>query len=141
VIAGKVPDDFRRAYESELRATRFLGWVENSADELAECRIGAIAEPLGGGFKLKALDYVFNDVAVASLSHSAAGLPFAAGSSMIVADDESGLVDAIVEAIDEPAHLERVVLEARMIATDHFSWTAAARSLIDAVVGPTSKTA
>ena len=77
VIAGKVPDDFRRAHEGRLRATRFLGWVENSADELTQCRIGAIAEPLGGGFKLKALDYVFNDVAVASLSHSAAGLPFA----------------------------------------------------------------
>ena len=57
---------------------------------------------------------------------------------MIVADDEPSLVDAIVEAIDEPEYLERVAREARMIAADHFSWTAAARSLIDAVAGPTS---
>ena len=140
VVAGKVPDDFRRPLEDALRATRFLGWVENPADVLAECRIGVIAEPLGGGFKLKALDYVFNDVAVASLSHSAAGLPFASGSSMIVGDDEARLVAAITETIDEPAFLERVVLEARRIATDHFSWTAASRSLIDAVVSPTSAT-
>jgi len=140
VIAGKVPDDVRGALEGDLRATRFLGWVENPADVLAECRIGAIAEPLGGGFKLKALDYVFNDVAVASLSHSAAGLPFGAGSSMIVADDESSLVDAIAGVIDDPSFLQRVVLEARRIATDQFSWAAAARSLIDSVDGSATAT-
>ncbi len=87
VIAGKVPDDFRRSFD-QLRATSFLGWVENPTEVLEACRIGVIAEPLGGGFKLKALDYVFNDVAVASLAHSAAGLPFEAGASMILGDDE-----------------------------------------------------
>ena len=140
VIAGKVPDDFRRALEAELRSTQFLGWVESSAEVLAECRIGAIAEPLGGGFKLKALDYVFNDVAVASLSHSAVGLPFAAGSSMILGDDESSLVCAIVDAIDDTAALQHFVLEARKIATDQFSWTAAAQTLIGAVESPTNAT-
>lgn len=135
VVAGKVPDDFRRPLEDRLMATRFLGWVDDPADVLSACRIGAIAEPLGGGFKLKALDYVFNDVAVASLTHSAAGLPFVAGSSMILGDDEASLVDAIVDAIDDSPFLERVVLEARKIAADHFSWSAAARSLLDAVNG------
>jgi polysaccharide biosynthesis protein PslH len=132
VIAGSAPEDFRRGL-GDLRATTFLGWVESPAEVLASCRVGVIAEPLGGGFKLKALDYVFNAVAVATLSHSAAGLPFAAGSSMIVTDDEASLVDAIVQAIDDPSLLQRTALEALEIATDRFSWPAAARSLIDAV--------
>lgn len=138
VIAGKVPDDFRRSLDDQLRATRFLGWVDDPTGVLEACRIGVIAEPLGGGFKLKALDYVFNDVAVASLAHSAAGLPFEAGTSMILGDDEPALVEAIAATIDDPAFLERVVLEAREIATEQFSWSAAARSLIDAVGEPTS---
>jgi polysaccharide biosynthesis protein PslH len=132
VIAGSVPEDFRRGL-GDLRATTFLGWVESPAEVLASCRVGVIAEPLGGGFKLKALDYVFNAVAVATLSHSAAGLPFTAGSSMIVTDDEASLVDAIIEAIDDPPLLHRMALEALEIATERFSWPAAARSLIDAV--------
>jgi len=132
VIAGNVPDDFRRTL-GNLRATSFLGWVESPTHLLASCRIGAIAEPLGGGFKLKALDYVFGDVVVATLSHSAAGLPFSAGSSMIVADDEQQLVGAIMETIDDPSLLRQMALEAHAIAEGTFSWSVAARTLIDAV--------
>ena len=132
VIAGNVPDGFRRTL-GDLRATSFLGWVGSPSDVLASCRIGAIAEPLGGGFKLKALDYVFSDVVVATLAHSAAGLPFVAGSSMLVGDDESRLVDAIADAIDEPALLSRMATEARQIADGTFSWSVGARTLIEAV--------
>ena len=132
VIAGNVPEGFRRTL-GDLRATSFLGWVENPADVLASCRIGAIAEPLGGGFKLKALDYVFSDVVVATLSHSAAGLPFNSGSSMIVAEDELQLADAIVEAMEDPALLQKMAIEAHGIADGEFSWSVGARTLIDAV--------
>lgn len=140
VVAGKVPDEFRRTL-GDLRATTFLGWVESPSDVLAACRIGAIAEPLGGGFKLKALDYAFNDVVVATLTHSASGLPFAAGSEMIVADDEVGLVGAVIETIDDHSFLQRLADGARTIATEHFSWSGAARSLIDAVDGRCRPTA
>ena len=86
---------------------------------------------------------VFNDVAVASLAHSAAGLPFAAGESMILGDDESALVEAIAAAIDDPVFLQRLVLEAREIASERFSWSSAARSLIEVVTtrrAPTTET-
>lgn len=132
VIAGKVPDGFRRDL-GDLQATSFLGWVASPAALLASCRIGAIAEPLGGGFKLKALDYVFSDVVVATLAHSAEGLPFTAGSSMIVEDDESRLAAAIVQAIDDPPLLRRIAAEARSLAEGVFTWDVAAQALVAAV--------
>ena len=39
---------------------RFLGFVEDLETIFRSVRIGIVAERIGGGFKLKTLDYIFN---------------------------------------------------------------------------------
>jgi polysaccharide biosynthesis protein PslH len=106
-VAGRIPDEFRSELEPGLRATRLLGWVDDSAEFLGQCRIGVISESLGGGFKLKALDYVFNSVTLACLSHNLAGLPLVGGESAVTAASEEELARAIVEVIDDDDLLDR----------------------------------
>ena len=106
-VAGNIPDEFRSELEPGLRSTRLLGWVDDSAEFLGRCRIGVVSESLGGGFKLKALDYVFNSVAVVCLTHNTAGLPLVGGESAITADTEAELARAIVAAVDDGDLLDR----------------------------------
>lgn len=133
-VAGLVPDEFRIEVEPEMRATRLLGWVDDSAEFLADCRIGVVSESLGGGFKLKALDYVFNSVTLACLTHNIAGLPLAAGESAITAGSEAELARAIVEVIDDVDLLDGYAARALDQCREHFSWSAAASRLIDATL-------
>jgi polysaccharide biosynthesis protein PslH len=133
-VAGSMPAEFRSELEPDLRATKLLGWVDDSAEFLGQCRVGVVSESLGGGFKLKALDYVFNSVAVACLTHNTAGLPLLAGESVITADDEVELALAIVELIDDGDLLDRYASAALDRCKERFSWDAAARLLIDAVL-------
>jgi glycosyltransferase involved in cell wall biosynthesis len=133
VIGGKVPDGFRASIEPDLRASRFVGWVEDSGVFLDSCRIGAISEPLGGGFKLKALDYVFNHVPLACLEHCTAGLPLSDGLSMFTAHNEAELAKRIVSVIDDPGLLDRVAEQAYQSSVGVFDWSASAARLIGAL--------
>src|SRR5690606_36241863 len=58
-----------------LKATRLGGRVDSIAPHLDQARMAVVAERLGGGFKLKVLDYVFNRPPVAALDGSVAGTP------------------------------------------------------------------
>jgi glycosyltransferase involved in cell wall biosynthesis len=118
-----------------LRATRLLGWVDDSAEFLGQCRIGVISESLGGGFKLKALDYVFNSVTLACLTPNIAGLPLVGGESAVTADSEETLARAIAGVIDDVDLLDRYAERALDRCREQFSWAAAADRLIDAAGG------
>jgi polysaccharide biosynthesis protein PslH len=132
-VAGRMPTELRHELEPELCATRLLGWVDDSPAFLGQCRVGVVSESLGGGFKLKALDYVFNSVALACLTHNTAGLPLVGNESVITADDEGELARAIVEVIDDGDMLDRYASSAINRCREQFSWDTAARRLIDAV--------
>ena len=61
--------------------------MDDPAPHLAAARLAVVAEPIGGGFKMKMLEYVFNRVTVASLAACTAGLPEALTASMAVFPD------------------------------------------------------
>lgn len=131
-VAGRIPDDFRSELEVGLRATRLLGWIDDSTEFLGQCRIGVVSESLGGGFKLKALDYVFNSVPLACLTHNLAGLPLVPGVDAVAAATEQELARAIVDVIDDGELLDRYAALALERCEQRFSWAAAARRLVDA---------
>lgn len=132
-VAGNMPAEFRGELEPNLQAASLLGWVDDSADFLGQCRIGVVSESLGGGFKLKALDYVFNSVTLACLTDNTAGLPLVAGESVITADTEHELARKIVDLIDDGDLLDRFASSAIEQCKEQFSWAAAAGRLTDAV--------
>lgn len=132
VVGGRMPDLFRQEIEPGLRATTIAGWVDDPGAFLSTCRIGVVAEVLGGGFKLKALDYIFHRVPVAALTHSAAGLELVDDRSIILADDEAGLAERIVEVVDDVDRLAAIADAAHRESTRRFSWPRSARALIEA---------
>ena len=132
VVGGRMPESFRREIEPSLRATTIVGWVDEPEAFLSTCRMGVVAESLGGGFKLKALDYIFHHVPVAALAHSASGLQLADGGSIILADDERTLAERIVDIVDDVDRLATIASNAHRQAARRFSWPLSARRLIEA---------
>lgn len=138
VVGGRIPDDARIAISAGTKATRFVGWIDDARTFLDSSRLGVVSEPLGGGFKLKTLDYVFNRLPLATTIGGASGLDLVHGESMIEADDEVGLVEAIVEAIDDADRLEAIASAAYDRCSTAFTWDGRGRLLVDTVASLTN---
>jgi hypothetical protein len=140
VVGGAVADELRAELEPQLRATRLVGWVDDLDAFFDDIRIGVVSEPLGGGFKLKTLDYVFRKVPLAALSSSRSGIPVEAGTSVLEADDERGVVDLVVTTIDDADRLTSLADAALAACSAAFSWADRGVAL-DAAVRSTAQIA
>ncbi|WP_232831265.1 glycosyltransferase [Peristeroidobacter agariperforans] len=122
VVAGDVPDDLKQTLLAATRATRFEGFVKDLAPFLAQARIAIVPELIGGGFKLKFLDYIFGRVPVATVDAAAAGLPPKLREDLLTSTDFAGLTSAIVEHIDRLEHLNRLQTDAFEQAKTLYRW-------------------
>jgi polysaccharide biosynthesis protein PslH len=104
------------------RATTFHGFVDDMAPLLSQARLAVVPELIGGGFKLKFLDYFFSRIPVATLSGAAAGIPTALRQQLIEASDVRELVDKIVANIDQVDRLNELQDQAFHIARTLFRW-------------------
>jgi hypothetical protein len=103
--------------------------VPSVARELAGARLGIVAEPVGGGFKMKTLDFVFCGVPMAVLAGSVNGLPLRHGESLIECPDEGTLAVEAVRALDDPGLLDRLQKAARRSCDGLFDWAERGRRL------------
>ena len=92
-----------------------------------------MAEPEGGGFKLKCLDYVFNRVPMAVLEGSAAGLPLEPGEAYLRFDGMDALADGVLGVLDDLPRLNDLQERAYRSAEAAFDWEARGRALRDAL--------
>ncbi|HEY5759999.1 MAG TPA: glycosyltransferase [Steroidobacter sp.] len=122
VVAGDVPDDLKQTLMASSRATRFEGFVEDLGPFLSQARIAIVPELIGGGFKLKFLDYIFGRVPVATVDAAAAGLPAKLREDLITSTDFSGLTSAIIEHIDGLERLNRLQTAAFEQAKTLYRW-------------------
>ncbi|MDY6947393.1 MAG: glycosyltransferase [Pseudomonadota bacterium] len=122
VVAGDVPADLKETLLASSRATRFEGFVTDLAPFLAQARIAIVPELIGGGFKLKFLDYIFGRVPVATVDAAAAGLPARLREELITSTDFSGLTAAIIEHIDRLELLNRLQTAAFEQARTLYRW-------------------
>ncbi len=121
-IVGDVPRAFLAALKGRCRATHFHGFVTDIAPHLARARMGIVPEPIGGGFKLKFLDYIFGRVPVATVSQAVAGLPEELRLAMLHSDSLAGLVSTIVSHIDRIDELNRMQERAFALGKAQFDW-------------------
>ncbi len=121
-IVGDVPDALRETLQAKCRATTFHGFVDDMTPLLEAARIAVVPELIGGGFKLKFLDYFFGRVPVATLSAAAAGLPHPLRAHLLQAADLPGLVKVIADRIDALPHLNDLQTRAFHTARTHFKW-------------------
>lgn len=136
-IAGTVPDDLASELVGECSAVTIIGWVDSVTNFLNTCRLGVVAEPLGGGFKLKALDYIALRVPIAATAGSLKGLPLESGHSVIESVTESQLGEEIVKLIDQSDKLTKIAEKAMESCTSILSWESQVSSLTAAIVNAT----
>jgi glycosyltransferase involved in cell wall biosynthesis len=122
VVAGDVPDDLKQTLLASSKATRFEGFVKQLGPFLAQARIAIVPELIGGGFKLKFLDYIFGRVPVATVDAAAAGLPQRLREDLITSDDFEALTTAIIDNIDRLEHLNRIQSAAFEQARTLYRW-------------------
>jgi hypothetical protein len=122
-IVGDVPPALLAMLKGRCRATHFHGFVSNAALYLSSARLAVVPESIGGGFKLKFLDYIFGRVPVATVSQATAGLPAELQCAMLSSDSLSGLVRKIVSHIDRIDDLNRLQESAFTIGKSEFKWS------------------
>jgi glycosyltransferase involved in cell wall biosynthesis len=121
-VIGKVPDSLRAALEPGLQATTLHGFVEDVEPLFSNARMAVIPELIGGGFKLKLLDYLFGRLPMASIRAAAAGMPAEIREQMILADDLESLVAAIIENIDRTEQLNKMQQRGFELAEAAYGW-------------------
>src|SRR5207245_1663817 len=89
---------------------------------LQNSRMSVLAEPIGGGFKLKLLEYIFNRVPIAALGMCVDGLPPSVQEHMLLADDIPSLVTQVVARIDQIDRLNAMQNAAFAAADPMFDW-------------------
>lgn len=132
-VIGGIPDELAAQLRRTARATVIHGFVDDVAPHFAQARIAIVPETIGGGFKLKFLDYIFNRVAVATLTHAAAGLPQDIRKAMICSADVETLARDIVVAIGDTPMLDGLQQRAFAVAESRYRWLDRGRALLDAV--------
>jgi hypothetical protein len=135
-VVGAADRSFLDQLRPTVRATTFTGPVKDPGPYLASARIGVVAERVGGGFKLKTLDYVFSRVPMAALTGTIPGMPVIDGESAIIAPDAPTLARRIVAVIDDFDMLNRLQSAAHRACVGLFDVPAASRVLSAAEAWP-----
>jgi polysaccharide biosynthesis protein PslH len=132
-VVGDIPRAFLAALKARCRATYFHGFVTDVAPYLASARIGIVPESIGGGFKLKFLDYIFGRVPVATVSQAVAGLSEELQLSMLKNDSLFELVGQIVSHIDRFDDLNRMQERAFALGKAQFDWNVRGQQFLQAI--------
>jgi hypothetical protein len=119
VLVGDMPTEFGRWIEKRYRSARVVGYVDDPTSYLAEAQLALLAEPIGGGFKLKNLAYIFNRVPVVALQECAVGLPPSVCEHMVLCPNIASLITTVTKLIDDESRLQSMQHGA-FIAADHF---------------------
>lgn len=104
-VVGRMGNTLRETLRAQWPAVTFTGDVPEVESYMASCRIGVIPETLGGGFKLKSLEYVFNRLPIFALENTVVDVPLVDGEGIETAPDMPGLCRAITEKIEDLDHL------------------------------------
>lgn len=103
------------------------------APYLEQARFGIMADRIGGGFKLKMLDYIFAGLPLAAIEDQVAGLPLVAGTDMIAADTVERLCARVIAAIDDIGLLDRMRKSALARCSGRFDWSDRGRDLLHVI--------
>jgi polysaccharide biosynthesis protein PslH len=132
-VVGDIPKVLLGTLKARCRATYFHGFVTDVSPYLARARIGIVPESIGGGFKLKFLDYIFGRVPVATVTQAVAGLSGELQLAMLKTDSLTGLAGVIVAHIDRIDELNRMQERAFALGTAQFDWNVRGERLLSAI--------
>ena len=137
-IVGSVPDKLKQRLSASSKAIHFLGYVDDLNAIYRDSRMALVFEETGGGFKLKLLDYIFNRLPVFGITSAVAGLPDTIMRQIFLAADMQGLVDLIIENIDQYEKLNASQESAFAVAEQTFDWDVSVSKLVEALAAESS---
>jgi polysaccharide biosynthesis protein PslH len=132
-IIGSVPEPLLSRLRSRFPWVVFRGFVDDLSAEFLKARVALVPEEIGGGFKLKILDYIFSRVPVAALGVALNGIPHQLQSHFMIGNDIQELLATVVTAIDDVDRLDRMQRHAFKLAESMFDWDANGRRLLEAL--------
>jgi polysaccharide biosynthesis protein PslH len=135
-VVGKADPEWFAALGREHPWATFTPNVPSVNPFLDQARIGLIPEALGGGFKLKALDYIFRGLPLASVEAALSGVPVDPVTEAIAAPDPESLAKAVAEKIDDLAFLNHAASRALDACRHAFRWEARGELLGRALENP-----
>jgi glycosyltransferase involved in cell wall biosynthesis len=127
-IVGMAPASLIEAMKA-FPFVEITGAVDSFEEHLLESRIAIIAEGVGGGFKLKSLDYIFHKIPMAILNGSISGVPISPDKDFLGYDSIDELVAGIVGEIDNLDKLNNMASAAYRSCENAFDWDSRAQSL------------
>jgi len=107
-VIGSAEPAFLAGLRRKYPEVDFTGAVDNITGFLAQARLGIVAERVGGGLKLKVLDYAFHGLPIAALSGSINGTPLVDRESALFADGHAELAQVVLSSIDDFRLLNRL---------------------------------
>ena len=132
-VVGVVPAPLLSRLESRFPWVIFRGFVNDLSEEFRHARIALVPEAIGGGFKLKILDYIFSRVPVAAVEAALNGIPDQLKRHFMVASSVDVLLENIVAAIDDIDRLNMMQNRAFELGEDMFDWDANGMRLLQAL--------
>jgi glycosyltransferase involved in cell wall biosynthesis len=133
LAVGRTDPDFEAEIRAESRVCRFTGEVPDILPFMSEGRIGVMPDEVGGGFKLKLLDYVFGGLPIATIGSQFNDLPLDMDRDAIARENVADLVAAIVEAMDDIPRLEAMRRRALAACEGRFDWAERGARLAEAI--------
>jgi glycosyltransferase involved in cell wall biosynthesis len=119
--------------QSQLDATKFTGTVEHVEKYIDDARVAVLPERIGGGFKLKLLEYVFNRIPVLGLNGVGAGTPLRDDASILLYSSQTELARGVTRMIDNFSRLNQLQNAAYEACAHAFDWESRGRRLVNAL--------
>lgn len=132
-IVGKTEEGFRKEMQGKFPVVDMVGRVPEMSPYLLDSRVGLIVEEFGGGFKLKALDYIFHGLPLAGLDHAVEGLPLQSPGNILLKGDTESLISSLIELIDDFDRLNQMRQTSLDICEASFQWEDRGRDLFDMI--------
>ena len=132
-VVGVVPEPFLSRLRSRFPWVVFSGFVDDLDKEFRNARIALVPEEIGGGFKLKTLDYIFSRVPVAAVEAALNGIPDEVKTQFIISNNIEDLLTAIVAVMDDIDRLNAMQRAAFEAAEHFFNWDSNGTRLLEAL--------
>jgi polysaccharide biosynthesis protein PslH len=129
-IAGKMPSRFAEKLRCDYPDIEICRNFQRIAEVLQDATVALVLEDLGGGFKLKALDYIFHGLAIVGLAQTMNGSGLRAGVDYIEVSSLQSAMPAIAALLQDGNRSKGIAASARHRAEGQFDWSDRAARLI-----------
>lgn len=131
-IVGGAEESYLASLRRRFQTVEFTGAVPDVRPFMANARVALVPDQLGG-FKLKALDYVFNRAPILAMDIAVPGTPLENGASIRLFSNHRALADGVVTIIDDLPTLNRQQNLAFDACVSSFAWDTVGKRLLEGI--------